>query len=256
MFRETYTAADGAPTAQVHLLGPTLLDDLLALQQRLVYETSGRNDRTATILLCEHPPEITIGRQGSRCDVRLSDATLEREQIRVRWLNRGGGTLLHCPGQLAAYVILPLARFGYTVGDFLTRLQAGLEAVADEFHLQRAARPGRRGVWARGGQAMFMAAAVKSWISYFGAYIPVDPEDRWLHGAASDPIDGSEAVSLAAALRRPVRMQMVRQSAAAALSTALGCERYHLLTGHPLLARTLVRPDDDTCSPKDQARAG
>ncbi|MGC3969213.1 MAG: hypothetical protein QM775_18165 [Pirellulales bacterium] len=256
MFRESYTAAEGTPTAQVHLLGPTPLDDLLALQQRLVYETSGRNDRTATILLCEHPPEITIGRQGSRCDVRLSDATLEREQVRIRWLNRGGGTLLHAPGQLAAYVILPLDRFGYSVGEYLARLQTGLETIADELHVQRVARLGRRGVWTRGGQTMFTAAAVKSWVSYFGAYLQVDPEERWLHGAASDPVDGTESVSLAAVLRRPVRMQMVRQTAAAGLSTALGCERYHLLTGHPLLARTLVRPDESPRSPKDQARAG
>lgn len=256
MFHESYANAVGEPTAQVHLLGPTPLDDLLALQQRLVYESSGRLDRTATILLCEHPPEITIGRQGSRCDVRLGDATLEREQIRVRWLNRGGGTLLHAPGQLAAYVVLPLERFGYSVGAYLARLQQGLDDVADELHLQRVVRPGRRGVWARSGQAMFVAAAVKSWVTYFGAYLQVDPEERYLHGVASDPVDGSEAVSLAAALRRPVRMQSVRQTAAVRLSTALGCERYHLFTGHPLLARTMVRPGESPRSSKDQARAG
>ena len=247
-------AAAAVPTAQIHLLGPTPLDDLLALQQRLVYETSGRSDRTATILLCEHPLEITIGRQGSRIDVRLSDETLQREQIRIRWLNRGGGTLLHAPGQLAAYVVLPLERFGYSVGEYLRRLQQGLETTADEMHLQRSEHPGRRGVWTRGGQAMFVAAAVKNWVSYFGAYLQVDPDQRWLHGVATDPTQGSESVSLAAVLRRPVRMTTVRQHAATCLSTALGCERYHLFTGHPLLARTMIPPSDS--SSKDEARAG
>ena len=42
-------------------------------------------------------------------------------------------------------------------------------------------------------------------------------------------------------------------AAATSLSTALGCERYHLFTGHPLLARTMVPPSD---SSKDSARAG
>ncbi|MBL9090024.1 MAG: hypothetical protein JNL96_02290 [Planctomycetaceae bacterium] len=241
--------------AQIHLLGTQPLDDVLALQQRLVYEASGRNERLATLLLCEHPSEITIGRQGSRCDVRWSDETLDREQVRVRWLNRGGGTLLHSRGQLAVYVVLPLESFHFSVGEYLRRFQTGLEAVADDLHLVRTPHPGRRGIWSRNGQVMFLASAVRSWVSYFGAYLNVDPAERHLHAVAGDTIDGAEASSLAAVLRRPVRMPAVRQSVVTHLSTALGCERYHLFTGHPLLTRTLISPRNGL-PPKDSARAG
>ncbi|MCE9605641.1 MAG: hypothetical protein K8U03_12175 [Planctomycetia bacterium] len=236
-------------SARCHLLGTLPLDDVLALQQRLVYEASGHNERSATILLCEHPPIITIGRHGSRSDVRLSDATLARDEIEVRWLNRGGGALLHAPGQLAVYVVLPLKAFGYSVGEYVRRLQRGLEMACEELHFVGVPRAGRRGVWSRAGQAVFVAAAVKSSVSYFGAYLNVDLDDRLLHAVATDPTEGTEPISLARAMRRQVRMPSVRQSIVSTLSTALGCERYHLFTGHPLLARTMI-------SPKDAARAG
>ena len=41
-----------------HLLGMLDYSSALALQQRLVYETAGRNDGLMTLLVCEHPPEI------------------------------------------------------------------------------------------------------------------------------------------------------------------------------------------------------
>lgn len=242
-------SSDAEPSVRCHLLGTVPLDELLPLQQRLVYEVAAHDRRTTTLLLCEHPPVITIGRHGSRTDVRLSDATLAREEIEVRWLNRGGGALLHAPGQLAVYVIAPLRALGFSVGEYLRRLQGGLEAAAAELHFPAVSRSGRRGVWSRNGQPMFVAAAVKNDVSYFGSYINVDVAERLLHGVTSDPIEGSEPTSLAQSMRRQIRMPTVRQSVVGSLSTALGCERYHIFTGHPSLARTLI-------SPKDAARAG
>lgn len=241
------TAAEAS--VRCHLLGTVPLDELLSVQQRLVYEAAAHDNRATTLLLCEHPPVITIGRHGSRTDVRLSDATLAREEIEVRWLNRGGGALLHAPGQLAVYVIAPLRALGFNVGEYLRRFQLGVEAAAREIHFPIVSRPGRRGVWSRDGQSIFVAAAVKNDVSYFGAYINVDVNERLLHGVATDPIDGTEPTSLAQSMRRQIRMPQARQSVIAGLSTALGCERYHIFTGHPSLARTMI-------SPKDAARAG
>ena len=251
------TRGDGSlePTgsARCHLLGTVPLDEVLAIQQRLVYEAAAHDERVCTLLLCEHPPVITIGRAGSRSDVRLSDSTLQRDEIAVRWLNRGGGTLLHAPGQLAVYIVLPLRAFGFSVGEYLRRLQHGLEEACRELRfpvVQQAGLHGsRRGVWSRDGQGVFVAAAVKNDVTYFGAYLNVDVAERLLHGVATDPNDATEPTSLAHSLRRQVRMPGVRQSVIGALSTALGCERYHLFTGHPLLARTMI-------SPKDAARVG
>ena len=47
----------------VRLLGTVDFDAAQFLQERLVYEISGRDDRFGGLLLCEHPPLITVARR-------------------------------------------------------------------------------------------------------------------------------------------------------------------------------------------------
>src|SRR2546426_281708 len=84
---------------QVYLLGTVDLEAVLRLQRRLHFEISGQRDQ-AILLLCEHPPVITVGRQGSRAHIFCGPEELRSRRWNVRWVNRGGGCLLHAPGQL------------------------------------------------------------------------------------------------------------------------------------------------------------
>ncbi len=97
-----------APALEAFLLGQVAFDRVLALQQRLVEQAHQRGDGQVTLLLCEHPPIITIGRGGSPAEVAMQSGPVRNGQIEVRWVNRGGGCLVHCPGQLAVYPIVPL----------------------------------------------------------------------------------------------------------------------------------------------------
>src|SRR5438105_14841438 len=90
-----------------YLLGRFEFADALALQRRLAYEVGGDRSRGAR-LLCEHPHLVSIGREGSRAHVLLGDEQLHALEWPVRWVNRGGGCLLHAPGQLAIYPIFAL----------------------------------------------------------------------------------------------------------------------------------------------------
>src|SRR5262245_47361629 len=105
-----------------HLLDAVDFPAWLALQRRLVYAVSG-DRRHAALVLCEHPPLISVGRQGSREHVHVDPRELRLKGWSVRWVNRGGGCLLHLPGQLAVYPILPLDRLGLDLHDYLDALQ-------------------------------------------------------------------------------------------------------------------------------------
>ena len=50
----------------IHLLGTVDFEDCLSLQRRLAYDALSRADGRIVVLICEHPPLITIGRGGSR----------------------------------------------------------------------------------------------------------------------------------------------------------------------------------------------
>jgi lipoyl(octanoyl) transferase len=226
------------PAVEAHLLGTVAFDDCLALQQRLVYETSGRTDRQITLLVCEHPLKITVGRLGSRAHIHLSQHELVSRQIDVRWTSRGGGCLVHAPGQLAIYPIVPLDRWSLTVGAYLQRLQQGLSDALADVDSPVHTRAGRFGLWTQTGQVVAVAAAVKSWVSYFGAYLNVSPALYPFRWVETDPVEQTRMTSLSADRRRPMRMPAVREAVVRRLSAALGCERYHIYSGHPLFRPT------------------
>lgn len=230
--------ATPSSSLMVHLLGLVEFDACLALQNRLVYEAGGRRDGLVQLLLCEHPQEIVIGRHGSRAEVLLEERELVAEKLSLRWLNRGGGAILHLPGQLALYPLAPLERLGWTVGDYLFRLQSALDAVMDELGVLRQPRPGHFGCWGRTGQIAAVAAAVKYGVAYHGAVINVAPAMRLVRLVNSDVLDRKPMGSLAAELQRPASMPAVREAVIRHLAAALGMPRYHLVSGHPLLITT------------------
>lgn len=225
---------------EAHLLGPIEFDACLALQQRLVYETAERNDGRITLLVCEHPPLVTIGRQGSRAHVRLGEAELIHRRLELRWVNRGGGCLLHGPGQLAIYPIVPLAARGLTVGDYLERMQEGVVAALVEMGLPVRTHDDRHGVWSRAGQVAAFGAAIKHWVSYHGLYINVHAMPSVNRMIIADGVEGAPMSSLGAERQRPLRITSVREALVRHLATSFGMERVHLYTGHPWLARPVA----------------
>src|SRR5438105_5903882 len=82
---------------QVYLLGTVDFEALLRCQRRLHYEISGDRD-LAALVLCEHPPLITVGRHGSRAHILAEPRELALRGWRIRWVNRAGGCWLHQPG--------------------------------------------------------------------------------------------------------------------------------------------------------------
>ena len=101
----------------------------IGLAERLAWEVSEPGGRGPTLLLCELKPLITIGRLGSRTDVRFTDDELRAWRLGVRFTGRGGGAILHGPGQVFASLVTPLDALGlgrHGVGPYIGRLEAGV----------------------------------------------------------------------------------------------------------------------------------
>jgi lipoyl(octanoyl) transferase len=232
-----------APTArhadplEVHLLGIVDYDAALYLQERLVYEFSGRDDRSGSLLICEHPPIVTIGREGSRAHLRVEDREFLARQMEVRWTNRGGGCLVHCPGQLAIYPVVPLERLGIRPSEYIGRLTEAVIDLCTELRVPAWPCEDGRGVACRLGRFTAMGAAVKSDVTYHGMFINVAPPMDLIRLVDSGP-RGERQTSLAAQRGRATEMHTVREGLIRHLSAVLGYSRHHLYTGHPLLKRT------------------
>ena len=233
------------PLVQTYLLGRVDFDTCLALQQRLVFEARDNDDGRFSLLICEHPDIITVGRRGSRAHIRLSERELSSRRLEIRWVGRGGGCIAPAPGQLAVYPIGSLAWHGWTVGEYMERFERGLLATLKELGIGGQTRSGRFGIWGRTGQLVAMGVAVKNWISYHGAFINVNPAMSTFGYVdtnppeAAFPDDRPTMGCLQGENGRVIRMTKVRAAVTANLASLLGGGRYHLYTGHPLLTRAV-----------------
>lgn len=225
---------------EVYLLGLVDFDAALFLQERLVYETSGREDRTGGLLLCEHPPMVTIGREGSRAYLRAEDREFAARRMEVRWTNRGGGCLVHCPGQLAVYPVVPLHRVGVQPAEYAARLCEAVIDLCTELHVPAWPSEDGRGVSCRLGQFAYVGAAIKSGVTYHGLFVNVSPPMDLVR-LVDVGAGGERQTSLAAQRARPTEMHSIRARLIRHLAAVLGYGRHHVYTGHPLLKRTYRR---------------
>ena len=152
--------------------------------------------------------------------------------------------MVHCPGQLAIYPLAPLRWHGFSVGEYLERLQAGIVETLDDLNIHGNTHPGRHGVWGRTGQLAGVGIAVRDWVTYHGAWLNVSPAMGLFRLVETDPIEHTRMSCLLAEHRGGVRMTTVRATLVKHLTEALGCERYHLYTGHPLLRQKHRRAGD------------
>jgi lipoyl(octanoyl) transferase len=88
-------------------LGRISYGEALAIQRQVV--AARKQDLIDdTLLLLEHPPVLTLGRNAHRSNVLLSDDLLAQRGVELHEINRGGDVTYHGPGQLIGYPILDL----------------------------------------------------------------------------------------------------------------------------------------------------
>jgi lipoyl(octanoyl) transferase len=231
--------AEGS-SLRVYLLGSVEFETALTLQRTLVFQAAD-DRRSASLVLCEHPPLITVGRDGSPADIRCDFDELRRRRWPVRWVNRGGGCLLHLPGQLAVYPIVPLDGRGLGVAEYLKRLHNILIAVLDDFGVAAATRPGRPGVWVGSRPIAGVGVAVRDWVAYFGAVLNIDPDLLPFRILRNAPGDNEAMTSLARERRGPLRPSLVRERLLEHFTTAFPVERTALFSSHPSCQGSGVR---------------
>jgi lipoyl(octanoyl) transferase len=124
----------------------------LRMQQRLVEQRKAGVIGDVLVLL-EHPPVLTLGRNAGREHVLLDDAALQARGVPLVETNRGGDVTYHGPGQLVGYPIFDLRGelrgAGRRLGpvDFVRQLEEVLIRVMAEYGVLTARVAGRTGVW-------------------------------------------------------------------------------------------------------------
>ena len=125
------------------------------------------------LILLEHPHVYTLGRRGSEADILASRDELERLGAEVHHIDRGGQATYHGPGQLVAYPIVDLRRWGWGPLEYVHRLEHAVAATLADFgiHGQRAHQP--TGVWVRESKIAAIGVRISRGVTMHGLALNV-----------------------------------------------------------------------------------
>jgi lipoyl(octanoyl) transferase len=129
-------------------LGRVAYGTALELQRTLLeMRKSARIENT--LLLLEHPPVITLGRNARLANVLAPPEFLAQQGVELFDIDRGGDVTYHGPGQLIAYPIVDLRSFDPKVGavEYVRRLEEVLIRTCGDFGLGTQRIKGLTGVW-------------------------------------------------------------------------------------------------------------
>jgi lipoyl(octanoyl) transferase len=134
-------------------LGHVAYDEALRLQAELI-DLRQRDRIGNVLLLLEHPPVLTLGRNANRSNILASDELLASRGVTLHEINRGGDVTYHGPGQLIGYPIFDLRSLrnptsGNRLGpvEFVRFMEEALIRLCGEFGVPAGRICKLTGVW-------------------------------------------------------------------------------------------------------------
>lgn len=163
------------------------------------------------LLLVEHPPVYTLGKNGDARHLLLDDAALAAAGATYVETDRGGDITFHGPGQLVAYPLLDLDRLGRAdIHRYLRDLEEAVVRACADYGLAAGRVSGRTGVWIgpddRGDERKVCALGVRCsrWVTMHGLAFNLNTDLAWFGHIVPCGIADRGVTALAAELGRPV----------------------------------------------------
>lgn len=190
-------------------LGLISFTDAFALQTRIATARKA-NAIEDVLLLCEHPPVITLGRNGKRENLLASASVLHQKNVEFHETNRGGDITYHGPGQIVGYPILDLSRIKRDVHWYVRTLEEVMIRATAGFGITAYRVPGKTGIWVASNTTEEKLAAIgvhiSRWVTSHGFAYNVATDLRNFDLIVPCGLTNSKATSLEKLLNRSVSL--------------------------------------------------
>ena len=181
-------------------------------------------------IMVEHPPVFTLGKNGKREHVLVSEEQLEKLGIEFFHINRGGDITYHGPQQIVGYPIIDLDKFKTDLGWYLRSLEQVIIDTIAEYGLKGERSVGETGVWLE-PENPFMARKIcamgikcSRWITMHGFALNVNPDLSHFEYIVPCGIQGKTVTSLEKELGRKVDYEEVKQKIKKHFAHIFDCE--------------------------------
>jgi lipoyl(octanoyl) transferase len=154
-------------TLDVRRLGRVSYGDGLALQERLVRERQAQS-APDTLLLLEHDPVFTLGRNARAENVLFPADDLRARGFDVFEVGRGGDVTYHGPGQVVGYPIVDLSPDRRDVHRYVRDLEDVLIRTCADYGVDAERVAGRTGCWVGREKIGAIGVRIARWVTSHG----------------------------------------------------------------------------------------
>lgn len=129
-----------------------------------------QNGDDDTLLLVEHPPVLTLGRNADKNNILFTEEHLKDKGVQVSHINRGGDVTYHGPGQLVGYPIFNIKKnHGGSIKQFVYNLEeVFIRLLKEEYGLSAGRNECNAGVWIGQEKIVAVGLAVKRGVTMHG----------------------------------------------------------------------------------------
>lgn len=175
-----------------------------------------------TVIFCQHPDVITVGRSGGFSNILASENDLAQKNIKVIFTDRGGDVTYHGPGQLIAYPILDLRRRKKDARLYLRNLELAVINLLSNYNISGARCAGKTGVWVRDEKIASIGVGISHWVTYHGVSVNVNTDLKKFSLINPCGLKGAEMTSLEKVLSAPKDIEEVKEKFKNAFADVFG----------------------------------
>jgi lipoyl(octanoyl) transferase len=218
----------GAPPLYVLELGLVDFTRALALQRRAALMRISGALPADLLILCEHPPVVTLGRSAKSAGHLLVTAdALAARGAELHEIERGGDVTFHGPGQLVGYTIVDLKQHKRDLHWFLRQTEEAIIRAVAPFGVIGERNAGFTGVWVHGRKLASIGVHARDWVTWHGFALNVTTDLSWFDTIVPCGIDGVTMTSVdreMGAARHPDLARAVRVATAQAFASVFSLE--------------------------------
>ena len=179
------------------------------------------------LLLLEHSPVITLGRNAKSEHLLQSAPQLETLGIQVREADRGGDVTYPGPGQLIGYPIINLQPERMDVLRYLRDLEEVLIEVCEHYGFYAGRSEGQTGVWVEDRKIASIGVKISRWVTYHGFALNVSTDLSAFDLIVPCGISGVQMTSIQEVTGMAPELEDVAQVAAAKLNLVFNATEIH-----------------------------
>lgn len=189
-------------------------------KQSSLVDAIAKNEAEERIVICSHPPVVTLGKQSTEADLAGWNGEIHK-------ISRGGKATYHGPGQVVAYPLVNLQKRGSDLHKYLDHLEQSMILTLKEYGIEAhgnldRGNPDGTGVWVNNKKIASIGIACRRWVTYHGLALNLYKDPEAFHGINPCGFNADIMTSLEEILEQKVSREEFEGKLASHLLNFLG----------------------------------